>query len=454
MDKTLQDAETRTPLFSAPQNTSDGTTSPETQPQKPAGWPPLPDRLAMVLCPVLGYFFWIAGEQAWQIRLSDTLVWQYGYLLFCILFCAGAALYGKARRPDGRLPKEAPLWLGCTLIMGVGITFDRLNAVPGQIAWLVWIAFAGYTVLLLTGQLTGDVTGPALAADALRGVGQGFAGLITWPKGLWQWATAPRTGRGSWRRTLAVVLCVAMAAVLFCVAAGWLGAADENFADVIDRLTFWKNWHITADYIIFLYFSVPTGAFFYGISAGGLAAVQSNPRPALTTRRAAVQKLRSLPSGLGCGILYAFCGLYAVFFVMQSSYLFGALAGKLPQGFTVANYARQGFFELCGVMLLNLGLLLSTDLLCISDLRGHKGLKAAAALLLGESLLLWVTAAAKLGLYIFTFGFTAKRLLAAWALLVLACAALRTLVSLWRHCAIVRPTVLLGAATFALLYLY
>ncbi len=435
------DAENRTPLLSAPQNTQNA-------PQMPA----LADRLAMALCPVLGYFFWIAGEQEWRVRLSDTLVWQYGYLAFCLLFLAGALLYGRAKL--GRLPGESWFWAVCTAVMAGGITFDRLNAVPSDWAWLLWIAFAGYTVLTATGQLTQNATGPALPLDGLRGIGQGFAGLATWPKGLWQWATAPRTGKTSLRRTAAIVLCVCLAATLFFTAAGWLGAADENFAGVLEGLAFWKNWQFSLDYIIYLYFAVPTGAFFYGISAGGWAAVQQKPRPALAQHRAGLEKLRCLPVGLGCGILYAFCGLYALFFGMQGSYLFGGLTGSLPAGFTVANYARQGFFELCAVMLLNLVLVAAAAALAERPLRGSRALQLAASVLLGESLLLWVTAAAKLWLYIATFGFTTKRLLAAWALVVLAMAASRALTTLWKRCAVVRPTVFVAAALWAALYLY
>lgn len=50
--------------------------------------------------------------------------------------------------------------------------------------------------------------------------------------------------------------------------------------------------------------------------------------------------------------------LYAVFVVIQFTYLFGG--SGLPDGFTYAEYARSGFFELILVSLLNIGLLACT----------------------------------------------------------------------------------------------
>ncbi len=454
MSNNMQDAEHRTPFLTAAQNT------PAEEPA--AKTPTRAERLALTLCPILGYLFWIVGEQEWAIFWSDTGVFAYGYLLFCVLFIAGALAWGCHVRAGGLhtapslrlLPAESWLWAGCVLVMGLGITLDRLNAVPADMAWLLWIAFAGYMVLSASGQLTGDATGPAAPLDGLRGIGQGFAGLAAWPVGVWHAAAAPRAKKQGARHIWAILLCVAGALVLLWIAADQLGRADDTFAGWIENMAFWKNWRLSVDYIIYIWFAFPTGAFFYGLTAGGTAALAQKPRPTLAARAHALTKVRVLPAGLGCGILYAFCGLYLLFFVLQGQYLFGGITGRLPEGFTVANYARQGFFELCRVMLLNLGLVAALAALADRPLRGHKGLQIAGTVLLGQSLLLWLTAAAKLALYIGTFGFTAKRLLAAWALLVLAVAGSRAVTALWRRCTVVRPTLLVGAAALALLYLY
>ncbi len=149
----------------------------------------------------------------------------------------------------------------------------------------------------------------------------------------------------------------------------------------------------------------------------------------------------------------AFFALYLLFFGVQGEYLFGAFLGRLPQGFTVAEYARQGFFQLCLVMLLNFALLAGSMSFAEKTVKEHKLLRVASAALMGFSLLLWSTAAAKLGLYIVTFGFTPKRLLAAWALLVLLVAGIRAVVNLWKDCSVIRPAALAGGVSLALLCL-
>ena len=68
-------------------------------------------------------------------------------------------------------------------------------------------------------------------------------------------------------------------------------------------------------------------------------------------------QLRIVPARVWSICLAVFIAVYAVFFVMQGGYIFGAFSRTLPEGMTVAQYARQGFFELCRVMALNLVLL-------------------------------------------------------------------------------------------------
>lgn len=55
--------------------------------------------------------------------------------------------------------------------------------------------------------------------------------------------------------------------------------------------------------------------------------------------------------------IYTFAGIigftYLLFIAFQAKYLFSACVGILPESFTYAEYARQGFFELCGITAFN-----------------------------------------------------------------------------------------------------
>ena len=109
--------------------------------------------------------------------------------------------------------------------------------------------------------------------------------------------------------------------------------------------------------------------------------------------------------------LVAVCLVYLVYLFSQLAYFSGGFAGILPQGYTLAEYARRGFFEmgwLCAINLsmiaLSVGLVsrrdnapLSTRLLC---------------LFIGiVTLFLVAAASAKVILYIDSYGLTRLRVL-------------------------------------------
>ena len=465
------DAETRTPFFPAPQNTpeaSQNTAQPQgqadTAAQKPSFFTHAADKWALPAALWLGYLYcrmlFGTNDYRWpfHIRLGAQGAWFYiTPLLVAAAFAAAVGLWCRLRKIKGSA--ESPLWLGCLMLTAFAFGFDRLNAFDWGLGWLAYHGFALVWALARTGQLSENRTGPAFVPDVLRGIGRGFAGLAAWPCGMWAlWSERPRRQKAKKGDPVPAVLCVLGAAVLLLLAAKELAGADDGFADLlqglVDALAFKSDFSLDWYVVVSLIFMFPVGAFFYGFTAAGHAALQNAPRPALQHYAESLAPLRRVSARLLFGVLSVFAVLYLAFFGVQGGYWFGAFAGRLPAGFTVANYARQGFFELCRVMLLNFLLLVCADVIARTPLRQHAGLRIGGAVLLAQSLLLWATAASKLGLYIATFGFTARRLQAAWALLVLAVAGVRYLVSLWKPCSILRPTVLVGAVSFALLGLY
>ena len=468
MKNQLPDAACRTPVFAAPQNAAEQpkTTAenaalpqsapvPDAPPSAPVpGGSRTAGGLALLFSAVLGYLY--VRLLLFTGTVGASLFWP-GPLAFTLLFAAAVGVWARQSAPQ--LGGEGLLWLGCALTAAAALTFVRLNAVPQGLAVLFWHGAALYGVLACTGQLTEGRTGPFCAADLLRGVGMGFAGLAAWPRDLLRWLCSRPAKGGRPRRSAApAVGCVAVSAALLCLAASWLGRADAGFAALLQSIAFWNNGFWQGKWlgqtVFCLAVGLPVGAFFYGLAVTGSGRLASRPRPALQRRAEQLARLRCVSERLLCGVLGAFAGLYLLFFLVQGQYLFGGLVGRLPQGFTLSGYARQGFFELCAVMLLNFAVLAGAGLLARQPLTVCRPLCCAAAVLLLESLLLWLTAAAKLWLYVAAFGFTARRLLAAWALLVLAVAAVRALMYLRTPCTVVRPTVLTGAVALALLCLY
>lgn len=104
--------------------------------------------------------------------------------------------------------------------------------------------------------------------------------------------------------------------------------------------------------------------------------------------------------------------LYLVFLCTQLSYLIGGFAELLPEDYTYAQYARRGFFEMCVICVLNLGLLFFTELLVRRDEDGKLPwlTRALSVFISGFSIFLVVVSIAKMLLYIRSYGLTFLRL--------------------------------------------
>ena len=134
------------------------------------------------------------------------------------------------------------------------------------------------------------------------------------------------------------------------------------------------------------------------------------------------QSIRIAPAiTVACAIL-PIITVYVLFFVSQWQYYISGFAGRLPEGIlSYAEYARDGFFELCSVSIINFIILVVVSLFLRRNGRsGQIFLKAASVILSLMTLILIGTAMAKMYLYIDRFGLTEKRLLSSWFMILLA----------------------------------
>lgn len=113
--------------------------------------------------------------------------------------------------------------------------------------------------------------------------------------------------------------------------------------------------------------------------------------------------------------------VYVLFFVSQFDYYVSAFTGVLPKGISYSEYAREGFFQLCAVSVINLAIII-----CVKVFIKRKTEKAElpekiiATLFSLFTLLLIATALSKMVLYIDFFGLTPLRVYASWFIVVLA----------------------------------
>ncbi len=103
--------------------------------------------------------------------------------------------------------------------------------------------------------------------------------------------------------------------------------------------------------------------------------------------------------------------LFFIFILVQLTYLFGGESNISAQGFTYAEYARRGFFELIAVAIISLLLLLTTEKYVVKKETDHAiGFKVLSTALVVQVILIMASAFTRLSLYEEAYGFTTLRL--------------------------------------------
>lgn len=406
-------------------------------PEKPrfsASWVEIAAALA---CYVLGWIWFDLEQPGWL-------------LVFVAAFIGLAELLHR----ETPRPRESWVWLGCMLVLTASVVFDRYNAWEEAFFPLFFLhIFAVWWVLSRSGRLSEGESGHLLPLDALNGfIIFPFKHFFLRVRSLWY--GLKHLGRGEKRvktETLVWSAAAVLAAVLlFAKAVQLLMRADEGFGALLKDFASWFSFDFDG---IRLLFSLPVGAYVFGLLAGAAREDAELIRARGSRLKTWLATLRRVPAPVFAVLMAAFALLYLAFFILQARYLFGAFTRTLPEGFVVAEYARQGFFELCRVMAVNFALLWLASRLPSLSLREQTLLRILAAVLLGESLLFAVIAASKLGLYIDCFGFTPLRLQSFWLVCVLAAGCVCALTTLFTGKKSFRAWMYFGAATLSLLCL-
>lgn len=385
--------------------------------------------------------------------------------IFLLLFAAAFFLWAGFSLKNRPHLKEHWFWMACTILIGLAIAMKRLRAVDA-LGYLAMHGFAAYWVLCYAGILTELETSPFVPLDLLEAMvlapfGGFFLRIITVTDSIRsRLHRLLSDARGSKLnvKTAAISAALLLAALpLFLIAGDLLGQADRTFANLISGFLslFTLDWECPAWVVetgLEFLIGLPVGAYLFGLV--GTAFRRNASRFDAGEIVSQLEGLRFAPMGALCAVLGAFCGLYLLFFGVQAGHLLGAFWGSIPGALTAAEYAREGFFQLCKVMCINFLLLALAAKLGNSSIRTHTVLKTLCALLMVESVFLAVTAAGKLWLYIRRFGFTPLRLLSFWGIGVLTMGSILALCSLRRPCKAVQKLIWFAAGTFTLLCFY
>lgn len=134
---------------------------------------------------------------------------------------------------------------------------------------------------------------------------------------------------------------------------------------------------------------------------------------ALTDENALTERSFAVSATLINTVLTILSGCYAMYLFSQSAYFFSAFAGLLPQDYTAAEYARRGFFEMCAVAAINLGIFFAAYILekRVGKNRIQGLTKGLLTFLTLFTLVLISTSFSKMYMYIERFGLTRPRVL-------------------------------------------
>ena len=151
-------------------------------------------------------------------------------------------------------------------------------------------------------------------------------------------------------------------------------------------------------------------------------------------------------------VLIMVCLVYVVYLFSQLAYLSGGLSGILPEEYTLAEYARRGFFEMAQLCGMNLGLLC----LVIWKIRQEKLprlTKIAGTFLAAITIFLVLTASAKMVMYIGSYGLTRQRVLTEVIMLWLSLTTILVTIRLYKPGfgymkAVILTAMVLGALVF------
>lgn len=372
-------------------------------------------------------------------------------LVFTVIYFALVEYLCASRRRGW----ESWVWLGCMLSAVCSYVFSPCEVWGKSATFIFANIFAVWWTMSRAGVLLDGESGHFLPFDALNGFvllpfGNFFLRVRTW----WHFASRPRR-EGKKLNTSALVgsiIAVLLALLLLLSALEHLSGADAGFGTLVGNITgFFTNNVNLVNFFFKLLVSLPVGAYIFGLISGSM---RLSPER-ITERRGFLEsllgQLRIVPARVWSMCLAVFIAVYAVFFVMQGGYIFGAFSRTLPEGMTVAQYARQGFFELCRVMALNFVLLWLVTRMSAQPVRERRLSLALCLALLAESILFAVVALSKLALYIDCFGFTPLRLESTWlaSVLLAGCvAAAYSLITGRRSC---RAWMIFGAVTLSAL---
>jgi len=214
---------------------------------------------------------------------------------------------------------------------------------------------------------------------------------------------------------------------------GVLLSYDNAFENLMDKILGAFDLSNIADVVWKMILAVPIALYGFGhLIASKLG--RNRERLDVKNCNRLSEQAKFLPTALSCAAMLPILALYVIFFISQWGMYMSAFTGVLPGELTYAEYARQGFFELCTVCGINAALIIGVNIFTKQNTRTASIiLRVIKGLTSFFSIILAATALSKMFLYIGVYGLTLRRVLASWFIIFLVIAFVLVIIyQVWR----------------------
>ena len=259
------------------------------------------------------------------------------------------------------------------------------------------------------------------------------------------------------KKHLPVISTVIITLILAAFASSLLSNADAGFARLTNGIlnllpSFDFNF---ADYqfnriIIRFILSIPVGAFLMGLIGG--SAIKNEPEFKKENIVNGLESYRHIPKFAVITVLAALSAIYIIFFIFQIQTIIPVIGSDSFTAPEASRLAVKGFYELIKILMLNfsvLGVFFFFAPESFAEFKDNR-VKFFATIFAITGICFAILDYFKLYLYVANYGFTSRRLVACWFLLVMFTAAVLMLIRLYKKFEGIRYIAVLFIVSFIL----
>ena len=384
----------------------------------------------------------ILGILMWNCLCMENFA--RGLSMFSILYIITVLAYAGLKKFP--ITGEKIFWT--LILLGISLPYGFYSVFDFGQTLMIFLVAAYWTLVITEGLLWKGQTSSWILLDSWNGlIALPILNFLCQIRLIFQTFSEKREEKQDWRMVLLGIL-ISIPALLVIIPI--LSRADTGFRSLVDTVLD----ALGEDFWILIWrgiVGILLGAFMFGTLYGGVYKRHVKEEACIRFHEESGRIFRFVPdiAVLTFGMIVS--AVYVLFIGLQARYLFSAFFGILPEAYTYAQYARQGFFELCVIALLNASFLIAMNGCAKTPRRKNRGLLLENGILGALTLLLLATAASKLGMYIVAYGFTVKRCISSVFLIWLFLVFILVLIYQKKNIPLVRWSVFAGAVFFTLL---